>query len=193
MGPGNGTCGPVSVSDTMSLISITGTPGTGKTSVSKELRSRGYKVIDINDHISENGLFGDKDQSRDTYEIDLDLLNDSLGIYRDPDEIIFMDSHLSHCLDCNLIIVLRCDPNELASRLRTRGYNEEKVRENVQAELLDVILCESMDSDIPVYELDCTAISLSEIVDTIVDIINGKDNDHPPGKIDWSKEMDEWF
>lgn len=193
MGPGNGTCGPVPVSDKMSLISITGTPGTGKTSVSNELRSRGYSVIDINKHISENGLFGDRDQSRDTYEIDLDLLNDSLGKYRDPDDTIFMDSHLSHCLDCNMIIVLRCDPNELASRLTRRGYGEEKVKENAQAELLDVILCESMESDIPVYELDCTVISISEIVDVIVDIINGKGNDHIPGKIDWSKEMDEWF
>lgn len=62
----------------MTLFAITGTPGTGKTSVSKELRSRGYSVIDMNEHIRSNGLLGELDASRDTHEVDLDRLNDSL-------------------------------------------------------------------------------------------------------------------
>ena len=60
----------------MTLVAITGTPGTGKTSVSAELRSRGYNVIDMNDHIRSHGLLGELDAARDTHEVDLDLLND---------------------------------------------------------------------------------------------------------------------
>ncbi|MFA6804679.1 MAG: adenylate kinase family protein [Candidatus Methanomethylophilaceae archaeon] len=177
----------------MPLIAITGTPGTGKTSVSEELRSRGYKVVDINRHLREHGLLGEKDVPRDTYEVDLDALNDSLTEIRDSPDTVFMDSHLSHCLDCHAIIVLRCDPKVLAERLKARGYSEAKVTENVQAELLDVILCEATDSDIPVYEIDCTSGTASDTADTIVGIINGMDNDHSPGKINWTGEMEEWF
>lgn len=177
----------------MPLIALTGTPGTGKTSVSNELRSRGYNVIDINQYLREHSLFGNKDIARDTYEVDMDRLNESLKEYLDTEECIFMDSHLSHCLDCHEIIVLRCSPKVLADRLKARGYGEDKVRENVQAEILDVILCEATDSDIPVHELDCTCGCVSEIVNTIVDIINGLDDDHTPGNVNWSEEMDEWF
>ncbi len=62
----------------MTLFAITGTPGTGKTSISKELRSRGYSVIDMNEHIREHGLLRQFDEERNTYEVDLDELNDSL-------------------------------------------------------------------------------------------------------------------
>ena len=65
----------------MTLYAISGTPGTGKTSVSAELRSRGYHVVDSNDHIRSKGLLGELDVARDTYEVDLDLLNDSLEEY----------------------------------------------------------------------------------------------------------------
>lgn len=177
----------------MPLIAITGTPGTGKTSVSEELRSRGYRVLDVNNHLKENGLLDKKDVLRDTYEVDMDLLNDSLVNVRSSGDTVFIDSHLSHCLDCHMIVVLRCDPMVLAERLRSRGYSDSKIAENVQAELLDVILCEAADSDIPVYEVDCTSGSASDTADILVGIINGRDNDHLPGKVDWTGEMEKWF
>ncbi len=177
----------------MPLISITGTPGTGKTSVSGELRSRGYNVVDLSSYIRERGLLGEKDEARDTYEVDLESLNESLSDLTHVDGTVFMEGHLSHLLDSHLIIVLRCSPAVLAKRLRSRGYSESKVAENVQAEILDVILCEAVDSDIPVYEVDCGSCGVSETVDSIVDIINGRGDDHIPGKINWSVEMDEWF
>jgi adenylate kinase len=177
----------------MPLIAITGTPGVGKTSISEELRSRGYSVVDINKHLRENGLLGEKDVSRDTFEVDLDSLNDSMAGYIQSEDTIFMDSHLSHFLDCHVIVVLRCKPSVLAERLRSRGYSDSKVRENVQAEILDIILCESLDTDIPVYEVDCTSGGPENAADSIVDIINGGGNDLSPGKTDWSEEMSEWF
>ncbi len=177
----------------MTLIAITGTPGTGKTSVSAELRSRGHDVIDMNDHIRSHGLLGELDAARDTHEVDLDLLNDSLQEYRDSDTVYLMDSHLSHFMDCSGIIVLRCDPDILAKRLEARGYGREKVLENVQSEVLDVILCEATDSDIPVFEVDCSGGDVSESADAIEEILNGQSENHLPGKTDWSQEMDRWF
>ena len=177
----------------MTLYALTGTPGTGKTSLSAELRSRGYNVIDGKEHIRSHGLMGELDKERDTHEVDLDDLNDSLQEYRDSDELFIMDSHLSHFMDCSGIIVLRCDPNILAERLRARGYGDQKVLENVQSEILDVILCEATESDIPVWEVDCSHDSIAESADSIEQILKGKSDDYLPGKTDWSSEMDKWF
>jgi len=177
----------------MTLYALTGTPGTGKTSLSAELRSRGYNVIDGKEHIRSHGLMGELDKERDTHEVDLDDLNDSLQEYRDSDELFILDSHLSHFMDSSGIIVLRCDPNILAERLRARGYGDQKVLENVQSEILDVILCEATESDIPVWEVDCSHDSIAESADSIEQILKGKSDDYLPGKTDWSSEMDKWF
>jgi adenylate kinase len=177
----------------MTLYAITGTPGTGKTSVSQELRSRGYDVIDMNVHIREHGLLGELDVPRDTHEVDLDDLNDSLQTYRDSEKLYLMDSHLSHFMDCSGIIVLRCRPDVLAERLKARGYGCGKVLENVQSEVLDVILCEATESDIPVYEVDCSAGDVADSADSIEQILKGQTADYLPGRTDWSEEMDRWF
>ena len=177
----------------MTLYALTGTPGTGKSSLSAELRSRGYNVIDGKEHIRSHGLMGELDKERDTHEVDLDDLNDSLQEFRDSSELYIMDSHLSHFMDSSGIIVLRCDPNILAERLRSRGYGDQKVLENVQSEILDVILCEATESDIPVWEVDCSHDSIAESADSIEQILKGKSDDYLPGKTDWSSEMDKWF
>ena len=156
----------------MVLIAITGTPGVGKTSVSAELRRRGYEVVDANEHLRAHGLLTEKDVPRDTFNVDMEAFNDSLEEY---------------------IIVLRCRPSVLAERLRKRGYSEAKVRENVQAEVLDVILCEATDTDIPVNEYDCSEGTPSDAVDFIERILNGEIELGPPGRVDWSGEMEEWF
>ena len=177
----------------MALIAITGTPGTGKTSVSAELRNRGYTVIDINEHLRRHNLLGEKDVPRDTYNVDMEALNESLEEYRSIPGNVLLDSHLAHECDCSRIIVLRCKPSVLAERLRARGYSEAKVRENVQAEVLDVILCEATDSDIPVNEIDCTEGTPSDAVDFIERILNGETEICLPGSVDWSGELEEWF
>ena len=177
----------------MTLFCLTGTPGTGKSTLSAELRARGYEVVDGKAFIAENGLLGEYDAARDTYEVDLDDLNGALDAFRAADRPVVLDSHLSHFMDSSGIIVLRCRPAVLAERLRARGYPEAKVRENVQAEVLDQILAEAADTDIPVGEVDCTSIPVAEAADAAEKIISGHASDYPPGSVDWSSEMDEWF
>lgn len=149
-------------------------------------------MVDANEHLRSHGLLGERDDARDTYNVDMDAFNASLQEYRDSPDIIFIDSHLAHQCDCSRIIVLRCHPDVLAQRLRARGYSEAKVRENVQAEVLDVILCEATDSDIPVNEIDCTAKPVSEVANLISKAVDGEDICRP-GSVDWSQRMEEWF
>jgi len=175
------------------IISITGTPGTGKTTLSEALRGKGYEVIDLNDHIRKNGLLGKFDEERDTHDVSTSRLNRSLAQYQSRDGTIFFEGHLSHFLDCDTIIVLRCNPSVLYERLKKRGYTENKTIENVQAEALDVILCESTDSGRPVFEIDCTSSDTNNIISAVEDILAGNNGGFLPGSVNWSEEMVKWF
>ena len=168
---------------------LTGTPGTGKTSVAKILRDRGYDVLDLTQYIKDHDLREGYDAERDTYDVDVDRLNDSLI---DRKDCIF-EGHLSHFLDVDGIIVLRCHPDTLAERLRNRGYGEAKVTENVQAEVLDVILCESVDSGIPTFSVDTTSSDPSNTADAVEDIMKGDTHLYSPENISWTEEMDKWL
>ena len=46
------------------LVAISGTPGTGKTSISKEVSRNGFKVIDLNNIAYEKNFIIEKDQKR---------------------------------------------------------------------------------------------------------------------------------
>ena len=174
------------------LVEITGTPGVGKSTVSEILAHR-FTVIDIHSYAEQHGLFEEYDEEAGSYNVDVEKLNDSIMSER-YESIVFLDGHLSHFIDCDIIIVLRCEPKILYQRLKDRGYDGKKVLENVQAEVLDVILGESMESGAKVFEIDCSDMTPTQIADRIERIvILGETNDSSPGNVDWSGEMEEWF
>jgi adenylate kinase len=92
-----------------------------------------------------------------------------------------------------MVIVLRCSPGILAGRLQERGYAETKVKENVQAEILDVILCEACETEAQVCELDSSGVSSAVLADKVEDIIKGNIDKYRPGNIDWTEELEKWF
>ena len=57
----------------------------------------------------------------------------------------FVEGHIAHLLPCDRIVVLRCRPDELKKRLAQRKYREKKIRENADAEALDVCLIETVE------------------------------------------------
>ena len=174
------------------LVAITGTPGVGKSSVSKILAHK-FRVIGIHEYAEQHGLFEEFDEEAGSYNVDVEKLNDSI-MSENFESTVFLDGHLSHFVDCDIIIVMRCDPRILYKRLKDRGYDEKKILENVQAEVLDVILSESMESDAKVFEIDCSDMTPTQVADRIERIvILGETNDSSPGNVDWSGEMEEWF
>lgn len=173
----------------MMRVAITGTPGTGKTSVSALLRERGHDVLDMTQYIKDNGLREEYDAERDTYDVDVERLNDCLADY---DNIIF-EGHLAHFMDVDSVIVLRCHPDVMKGRLEARGYSEEKVRENIQAEVLDVILFEAVESGIPTFSVDTSHGIVERTADEIEDVMKGDVIGHMPEDISWAEEMDKWF
>lgn len=173
-------------------IALTGTPGTGKSSVGDILRSRGILVVEVSDIAREAGLFRERDEERGSYELDPEELQTVVDS-RLGDGTIVMIGHMSHLVRHDLCIVLRCRPSVLRERLRTRGWPHSKVQENVEAEAVDVILIEAMGEDRPVFEIDTTDRCAEMVAEAVQEIMAGKIEKYRPGHTDWSEEVLEWF
>ncbi len=169
---------------------VTGTPGVGKTTVSKILEKRGFEVLDLNEFIEDKDLLGNKDIERNTFEVDtvkLEKLFESEGL-----DVNVVEGHLSHYLNVDKTIVLRCAPDELKNRLYQKGWSESKIMENLEAEMLDTILIQAIDINEDVYEIDTTSKAPKKIADEIECILQDKIKDiekYRPGSIDWTDEF----
>ena len=167
------------------IIFISGTPCSGKTTISEALSSTlNYDLIKINDLAIENDLVLGIDDEKGYKIIDIDAL-DELLLEVISDNLI-VEGHLSHlCHGADKMIILRCRPEILEKRLALREYSEAKIRENLEAEALGVCSAESLDIyEDKVYELDVSDLSVGEAVSAITDVING-DKELSFGEIDF--------
>lgn len=159
-------------------IALTGTPGTGKTTVAGLVP---YRVIDINSLVK-GGMNVGTDPDRGCLEADMDALNVHLSGL-DSDETLILEGHFSHHF-ADWSIVLRLSPAALRPRLEARGYKESKIIENLEAEALDVILVEAVEKCSRVDEIDTTGKSAAEVAKVVTELIQGLLR-LPPGQVDW--------
>ncbi len=169
-------------------IFITGTPCTGKTTVSEVLADKlNCKLVKINDLAIENDFVLGIDEDKGYKIIDIDALNDKVSdIISDSDELTIFEGHLAHlCSGADKVIVLRVHPDILRVRLEARDYSESKIRENLEAEALGVCTAEAFDeySD-KISEIDASELSVDEIVDLIDDVIFDR-REFPAGEVDF--------
>jgi len=168
------------------ILAITGTPGTGKTSVAEETADRlDMQLVDVNDLARKSGAERGIDTERDAVFVDVDRLADSLD--QKVSDRAVLDGHLSHHFAADITIVLRCDPDELRDRLEEKGWDEEKIRENIEAETLDILLQEAVSMRDTVYEINTTGKDASEVAQIIKRLVDqGTETDqYEPGHIEW--------
>lgn len=167
---------------------ITGTPGTGKSTVAKIVAEMtGYGLVDVNEFARSHGLFQKKDEKRDSWIVDERALKKVLSKLKGN---IILEGHLAHYSKPDIAVVLRLNPRELEKRLEKRGWKKEKIKENVEAEALGVCLAEALDECKSVFEVDATGKSAEDAAKEAADIINGKGREsHLPGRIDWSESL----
>ncbi len=151
-------------------VALTGTPGTGKTSVSDRL-DVALEIVHLGDVIEREGLVAERDETRGTDVVDVEEL---IAETRSMDEVVF-ESHLSHHLPVDRVVVLRCDPAELEARLRSRGEPTGTIEENAESEALDLILSEAVarHGRDAVYEIDTTELDLDAVVAAVEAAIEG--------------------
>jgi adenylate kinase len=181
------------------LIALTGTPGTGKTSISNSLYKNGFNVVHLTEIIKDSNFQIGFDKKRNSNIIDTLKLNKYINEKYKNENVVFIEGHLSHLLSCiEKIIILRCHPTELRKRLSKKGWNNKKINENVEAEILDIILCETLEiqSKNNIFEIDTTNRDIENVALIIIEIIRKNIKilkKHNIGKIDWSEEIFQYF
>ena len=111
------------------IIIVTGTPCTGKTTIAKKIASLlKFKYIDVNRLIKTNKIHDKYDKKSDSLIVDIKKLNRILEtLIKKSKQNLIIDSHLSHYLPnkiINLCIVTKCDIKILKKRLKKRKYND---------------------------------------------------------------------
>jgi adenylate kinase len=177
------------------IIALTGTPGTGKTSVSNILYKKGFEIVDLNKVACEKNFLLGKDEKRASNIVDIDRFNKYVKENYTGKDIVLIEGHLSHLLKgVDKVFVLRCHPKKLKSNLLKKGWNKQKIKENVEAEILDIILCETLEihKKENIFEIDVSDKSLDDVASSIIEIINNEYkhfNKYNIGSIDWSEEI----
>ena len=97
------------------IIFISGTPCTGKTTISEALsRELDFELIKVNDLAIENNLVLGIDDDKGYKIIDIDALNDLLLKTISEHDNLIVEGHLSHlCSGADKMIILRCRPEIL--------------------------------------------------------------------------------
>jgi adenylate kinase len=177
-------------------VVITGTPGVGKTAVAKRLAEKmGVRLIDLNLLAREVGAISGKDLERETKIIKPRVLKSALRkILKESEETVIIEGHYGELVPQEFVkvaIVLRTNPLMLRERLKKRGYPEAKVKENVEAELLDYCLINAVEAfgEGRVAEIDTTELDAEGAVREGEGIIRGEGG-LPAGSINWIAKLE---
>lgn len=176
----------------MSVILVTGTPGTGKTTVSKSLSERlSIPLVAVNDLVEEKHLYHGHDPEKGYKEVDMEGLSQELKLLlkNSGEDGLILEGHLAHFSDdsdlIDSLVVLRTRPDILKKRLQKREWPEAKVNENIEAEALDICTFEAVEiHGKKVNEVDTTNLEIEEVVDMVIKIILGEKH-NPPGDVNF--------
>jgi len=168
-------------------VGLTGTPGTGKTTVAKAISDLGV-ILNVSDLAEERGFLGSFESDEEVKEIDIENLVSVLEEewITEPVGLTIIEGHLAHHLPCDVVVVLRCDPDILRERLEKRGYSEKKINHNVEWELMGSMWNEYEDTNVPWTEFDCSNSSASDIVKSIIEWLDsGMQSTQSSMVLDW--------
>jgi broad-specificity NMP kinase len=161
-------------------IALTGTPGTGKSTVARHLsRLRTIEVADL------ARSWGFARPRAGSLEVDVPAL---VRAARPPRSLAGFDvvvGHLAHFLPLRDVVVLRTDPLELDRRLRRspRGGDLER-RENVTAEATDLVRWEAVRPGRRVLQVDTTGKTPSAVAREVARFVRTRRSGKGP-RIDW--------
>ncbi len=178
------------------ILLITGTPGTGKSTVSRLLAEQlSLPLIDLNKLIEHEHLYTGHHPKWGFKIVNLDAMcnrvTEIVNSSRNKENLVIVEGHLSHyCEEADLVIVLRAHPSLLRKRLQDKGFNDAKVRENIEAEALDICTFEAFQiHKDKVNEIDTSYRSPQEVLDLIIKVITGEEH-FPVGGVDFLDYLD---
>jgi len=179
------------------IILVTGTPGVGKTSISRLLASKLDAVhVNIAELVERESLISGVDKARETLIADTDKVSKRVQeIIKSSDCDIIVDGHYAVDVvptkNVHMVFVLRRDPSELKGFMKKRGFKERKLWENLAAEILDVCLWDAVSacgSD-KVCEIDVSGRKIEEVVEDMILMLEGRKK-WRVGIVDWLGKLE---
>jgi len=171
----------------MNLI-ITGNPGVGKHTIANEIMKIGdYDLLDINE-----AAFESKNTENNELNIEVDVENLKKYLKNKISKKSLIVGHLAPYVasksDIDLVIVLRKNPYKLAEIYEQRGYSNEKIKENIESEILGIITHDSLSEfgREKTFQIDVTAKTTKQTLEKIQIII--KEQNHND-EVDWLSEI----
>ncbi|BCU68431.1 adenylate kinase [Sulfolobales archaeon HS-7] len=152
---------------------VTGTPGTGKTTIAKLLaQSINGIYISTTQLVIERKLYIEYDSDSASYIVDEKRLDSELKA--ELTSALLMSSNVvvdtlfpSIVKNPDLTVVLRKDPCSLYEELLSRQWPEGKVIENVEAEIIGTIEYEARANNSEVCSINVTNKKPSEVIEAI--------------------------
>ncbi len=179
------------------VILVTGTPGVGKTAVSRSLASKlGAIHVDVAELVKEENLAVGRDDARETLVADIEKVEERVKeLIQRSDKDVVVDGH--YAVDVvpprlvNRVFVLRRSPDELKATLEAYGFAGKKLWENLAAEILDVCLWDAVSvcGSGDVCEIDVSGKAVTEVVGVIASILEGEGRCEN-GVVDWLGQLE---
>ena len=173
------------------VILITGTPCTGKTTTAKQLAQKiGAEYINLTEYAKTNGLTLGEDKERKTTIINEEAMQQKLAQTINAAQTdIIIDGHYAPAVTPqNLtthVFVLRRNPKELKQQMQKCGFTDQKLWENLGAEILDTCLIEALQTQPgKVCELDVTGKTVDENVNEVMAVLEKRKLCYS-GIVDW--------
>ena len=157
----------------MSILLISGSVGCGKTTVSKTLAKKlGYIFVPLNE-IAKNFKLNDVKYLQ-TFDFDLDKLLEKvekdIQIWRDKGQDVILEGHFSHFINPELVdilFIITRDLQELKKEYIKRGYNEQKVKDNLEVESFNLCFYEAIEEGYKEEKQVFTIENNEDIVDVV--------------------------
>jgi adenylate kinase len=156
-------------------VFITGTPGTGKSSLAAAIGDRfSIPVFNVALKAKLMGLVESHDEERDADVIDeASIERIAQAIERKHDDFV-LEGHLVHYAapregDGVVMICAMCPIEILKDRLEERGYSEAKVRDNLDSEIFQVCRTEAEEAGWEVLLYDSSKLEPDEFARDLSD------------------------
>ncbi|GAB2269580.1 Adenylate kinase isoenzyme 6 [Dionaea muscipula] len=147
-------------------ILITGTPGTGKTTMSSALaKATQLRHLELGELVKQKDLHDGWDEELECYVINEDLVCDEM------EDMMESGGNIVDYHGCDFfperwfdrVVVLQTDNSILFDRLSRRGYTGAKLSNNIECEIFQVLVEEAKES----YPQDIVVAMRSDSVDDI--------------------------
>lgn len=129
------------------IISISGSVGSGKTTISKELSKKlNYKLINLNELAQKYKL--EEIEKLQTFDFDLNKLLEELEEKIKIEKNLILEGHFAHFINPKLIdylFVINRDLKDLKQVYVQRKYNEEKIKDNLEVEAMNICFYEALE------------------------------------------------